>query len=139
MNSIHTAIHRLHNPDLGILLIRLALGMVFISSGWMKVTNLEGAVAFFGTLGIPALLAYLVAYIELVGGIAFILGVLVRYFGILTAIIMAVAISKVHWASGFDPSKGGYEYVLVLLLASLALVTLGAGEYSLARLTKNRY
>ena len=134
MNPIHQLMHRLHNPDLGLLFIRLALGVVFINSGWAKVTNLEGVVGFFATLGLPAFLAYLVAYVEFLGGIAFVLGILVRYFGLLTAIIMAVAICKVHWANGFNPADGGYGYVLVFLLASLAIVTMGAGSYSLARL-----
>ena len=134
MNPIHQLMHRLHNPDLGLLFIRLALGVVFINSGWAKVTNLEGVVGFFATLGLPAFLAYLVAYVEFLGGIAFVLGILVRYFGLLTAIIMAVAIVKVHWANGFNPADGGYGYVLVFLLASLAIVTMGAGSYSLARL-----
>jgi len=134
MNSIHQLMHRLHNPDLGLLFIRLALGAVFINAGWAKVTNLEGVVGFFATLGLPTFFAYLVAYVEFLGGIAFVLGVLVRYFGLLTAIIMTVALVKVHWVNGFNPADGGYGYVLVFLLASLAMVTMGAGSYSLARL-----
>jgi uncharacterized membrane protein YphA (DoxX/SURF4 family) len=136
MKSIHHHIHRLNNPDLGLFFIRVALGAVFVHSGWFKVTNLEDVVEGFAKIGIAAVFAYLVAYIEFLGGLAFIAGILVRYFGILTAIIMFVAMIKVHWVNGFGLANGGYEYVLVLMLTSLAVVTLGSGKYSLAHLFK---
>lgn len=134
MNSINTIMHRLHNPDLGILFIRLAVGIVFINAGWFKLTNLETVLTGFAFIGIPAALTYLVACGEFLGGIALILGIFVRYAGIILAIIMAVAIVKVHWVNGFSIANGGYKYVMVLLLASLAVVTLGSGKYSLTRL-----
>jgi putative oxidoreductase len=128
--------HRVHNPDVGLLLVRIAVGLVFIHAGWGKVTDTAAVVGFFAGLGIPAWLAYVVAYVEFLGGIALVLGVFARYVGILLAIIMLVAIWKVHWVNGFSSANGGYEYQLVLLLASLAITTSGAGKYSLARLVK---
>jgi putative oxidoreductase len=136
MRSIHHYIHRLNNPDLGRFFIRIALGAAFVHAGWLKVNDLEGVVNGFANNGIPAVFAYLVAYIEFLGGIAFIAGILVRYFGILTAVIMFVAMTKVHWDNGFGLANHGYEYVLVLMLASLAVVTLGSGKYSLAHILK---
>jgi len=56
----------------------------------------------------------------------------VRYAGILIDIVMIVVILKVHLANGYGLAEGGYEYTLTLLLAALAVVTLGAGKYSLA-------
>lgn len=132
MNSIHEALHRMHNPDLGVLLVRIALGSVFINAGWLKVANMGFVVEGFGSIGIPAFLAYVVAYGELLGGILFILGIFVRYAGILIAIIMTVALFKVHFLNGFSLQNNGYEYVLVLLLGSIAMITFGAGKYSLA-------
>jgi putative oxidoreductase len=131
-------INRLHNPDLAALFVRLALGIVFINAGWFKVNNIDGVVGFFGSLGIPAVLAYYVAYIEFLGGIALILGIFVRPIGILFAINMLVAIAKVHYPKGFSLKEGGYEYVLVLMLGSLALATLGAGKYAIGRLFRKQ-
>jgi len=136
MSNIHTIINRLNNKDLGILLIRIAIGAVFVHAGWLKIQMMDAVVNGFTSSGIPAALAYFVTYVELIGGAALILGVFVRYTGVLLAIIMLVAIGKVHISNGFGLQNGGYEYVFVLLLSSLALVTLGAGAYSLGRLFK---
>jgi putative oxidoreductase len=132
MNKIHELIHRLHNPDLGILFIRIALAATFISAGWFKVSNLAMVVDGMGQAGIPAFLAYIVSYGELIGGVALLIGIFARYFGILLSVIMAVALFKVHFENGYSLQNGGYEYVLVLLLGALAMVTFGSGKYSLA-------
>lgn len=136
INYLHTLIHRLHNPDLGALLIRVALAATFINAGWFKLTHMELVVTSFVSVGIPAVLAYLVAVTEFLGGFLLLLGIFARYVGIMLAIIMIVAITKVHYAHGYSLANGGYEYVLVLLFASLAMVTLGSGRYSLAYLLK---
>jgi putative oxidoreductase len=135
--SLHNSVmHRVHNPDLGLLFVRVAVGLVFIHAGWGKVTDIAAVAGFFGGLGIPAWLAYVVAYVEFLGGIAVVLGIFVRHAGILLAIIMLVAIWKVHWVNGLYAAEGGYESQLVLFLASLTLMTSGGGKYSLARLLK---
>lgn len=121
----------LRRPDLGILLIRLGLGVVFLVHGTQKLTSLSSTVEFFGMLGIPAILTYLVVAIEFLGGIAMILGLCARLAGLLIAAVMVGAIFLVTLGEGFT---GGYEYNLVLLLAALGIAFLGAGKYSLARM-----
>lgn len=137
MNTTSTLLNRLHNPDLGIFLLRLALGVVFLNAGWLKFTNIDMTIGFFAKIGFPASLAYLVTYVELLGGLAFILGILVRYFGFALAINMLVA-TKLLFSHGFSLANGGYEYTFVLMLGSLALITLGAGKYSLAHFFKKK-
>lgn len=129
-------LERIHNMDLGHLLVRIAMGIVFIQHGWMKVNGMEGTIGFFDTLGFPAFLAYFVAYLEVIGGAALILGVFTRYAAILLAITMAVAVFKVHFANGFSVSAGGYEFALVLMLGSLAIAFMGAGSYAVERFFK---
>lgn len=119
------------NQDLGKLFLRLAIGIVFIYAGWMKIGDLEKVATFFGSIGLYPWLAYLVAYVEFLGGIALVLGLFVRYAGLLLSVVMLVASFKVHWPNGYSLQNGGYEYVLVLLLGSLAIITLGAGRYAL--------
>lgn len=134
MNALHSLMERMHNTDLATLFIRIAVGVVFINAGWLKVNDMEMVLTGFAGLGIPAWLAYFVAYAEFIGGILLVIGLFSRYVGVILAVIMLVAIVKVHYVNGFSLAKGGYEYNFVLLLASLALVTLGSGKYSVAHM-----
>lgn len=139
MRQIHTLLERFHNVDLGILFIRLALAAAFIFHGWQKIQAIDVTAGFFAQGGIDWVFGalfwtYVVAYAEFLGGIALLLGVFVRYAGIVLAVAMAVAVFYVHWQGGFSLANNGYEYALTLLLASLALVTTGGGAYSLAKI-----
>ncbi|MCX6755974.1 MAG: DoxX family protein [Candidatus Nomurabacteria bacterium] len=133
MKKIHELVHKFNNPNLGILFIRIALGVVFISEGWTKISHIEYVAGFFGVIGIPVFLAYFVSYFEFVAGILLICGVFVRYVGIILSAIMLVAIAKVHFVHGFNVQNGGYEYVYVLLLSAMSLVTFGSGPYSVKK------
>ncbi len=137
MKILHKVMERLHNIDKGALLLRIALGVVFINAGWIKLVNIDMVLGFFNHIGFPAWMAYFVAYAEFIGGIALILGLFTRYFAIVLAIIMAVAI-KTLWGQGFSLATGGYEYTFTLCFVCLAIMTIGAGKYSLDRLFKFR-
>lgn len=115
-------------PDLGIFLIRIALGLVFIGHGWQKIQNLGGTAEFFGKLGLPGFMAYLVASVEFLGGIALILGVFTPVAALLIAAVMVGAIYFVKLPRGF---LGGYEFELTLLLAALGVALHGQGKYSI--------
>lgn len=118
-------------PDLGILLIRLGVGIVFLVHGYQKLMALDGTIGFMGKLGVPSILVYLVVAIEFLGGIAMILGLCSRLAGILIAAVMVGAIYLVKFNAGFT---GGYEFDLVLLLSALGITFLGSGKYSLEKM-----
>ena len=130
--------------SVGLLILRLALGAVFIAHGAQKVLawwggrGIEGFVGHVVQMGFPAWMGYLAAYTELIGGIAIILGLLTRIAGLGLVSTMAVAIWKVHGVHGLflngmcEPGRGnGYEYAMVLLAMSLCLVFTGAGKISI--------
>lgn len=126
------------NADIGILALRIVVGAVFIAHGWAKFSNLSGTAGFFGDkLGfpMPEVLAFVVAGIELLGGVAILLGAFTWIAGTLLAIIMLVAIFS---AKGVDQfmGQGGYEFELVLLGASLAIAKIHPGTYSVMRVMK---
>ncbi len=116
--------------DAGLFLVRLALGVVFIAHGWQKFANMDATVGFFGTLGLAPFFAYLVAAIELLGGLAVLLGVFARVAAVLLVLVMIGAIAMVKSKVGFF---GGYEFDLALLLAALAVAVSGAGCFALMR------
>ncbi len=113
---------------LGLLLVRLALGGAFLYHGYGKLMDMEGTISFFSSLGFNSFLAYVVAIVETVGGIAIILGVGTGLAGILLAIVMVVAILKVKLPNGGITKA---EIDLVLLALSLGIIFTGPGKYSL--------
>lgn len=123
------------NPDLGLLLIRFALALVFIIHGLAKFQTMPDTIAFFGTLGLVSFVAYFVAAVELFGGIGLLLGMFTSWTALILGINMFFAIFLVKLGK---PFLGGYEYELTLMLASFGLSMLGAGKYSVCPCGKER-
>lgn len=115
------------------LILRVVAGVTFVVYGWNKLQNPAGFEGFVTELGFPApaILAWFVLLLELVGGAALIVGLLVRPIALLFAIEMIVTSISVKLALGFAPQGAtGIELDLVLLGVSLALLILGAGRAS---------
>lgn len=117
------------------LALRIVTGLVFVYHGYAKVfvMGMDGVTGFFTSVGIPmaGLMAVLVSYGEFLGGIALILGLFTHWIAKLNVLIMLGAIYFVHLANGYDATKGGYEYPLMILVVSLFIAATGAGKYSL--------
>ena len=92
-------------PDWGMVPLRLVLGLVFLMHGYQKlfVFGLDGTTSFMSGIGIPApqIAAILVTGLELVGGLALIVGLLSRLVALLLAANMTVAILVVKLKGGF--------------------------------------
>lgn len=123
--------------DLGLLLIRLAAGVTFAAHGAQKVfVSGIGAVAQgFGGMGLPmpGVIATLVSFGELLGGIALVAGLLTRIAGAGLTIIMLGAIVHVHLKNGFFANNGGIEFPLVLAACASGVALAGAGRFSVDR------
>jgi putative oxidoreductase len=127
--------------DLGLTLLRAALGIVFIAHGWQKffVIGHAALTGFFSAIvPFPEINAWIVPAVELGGGIALLAGAATRIVSVLLAFTMAVAMATVHFANGFFMQTNGYEFVLTLLLASVALALTGAGAFSVDRAILSR-
>jgi putative oxidoreductase len=129
MKSMMDACGRmLYKPSLGLLLIRIATGLVFVMHGWMKMHNTEMIGGMFAGMGFPTGTATFITYLELLGGAALILGILPRVFAILFAVEMFVAIFKTGFpGNGYGP----HELEIVLFLLSLGVAFAGSGRWSL--------
>lgn len=123
------------SAPLGLLLLRVGLGIVFLMHGLQKLNEwtLDGTAANFQQMGVPSpeLSAALAAYAELIGGIALIVGLFARIAGLVLAVDMFGAIYFAHGSQGFFSATGGYEFVLVLALASLAVFLMGPGRFAI--------
>ncbi|MFT9596371.1 DoxX family protein [Mesobacillus sp.] len=114
--------------------LRVILGVTFLIHGAAKFQGGIGNTAgFFESLGLPGFSAYIVALIELVGGLAMVLGVGTRINSILFAIVLAVAIVKVKLAGGFlgNGQMAGYELDLTLLAMSIFLAITNKSLFAL--------
>lgn len=123
----------------GVTLIRVSLGIMWIAHALLKlfVFTLPGTAQFFASIGYPGFLAYPVFAIELLGGLALLLGVYARQVSLALAPVMAVAAS-VHFGNGWvhTSPNGGWEYPVFLTVASVALWLLGDGAFAARRSDK---
>ncbi len=125
------------------LILRVILGVVMLPHGAQKLLGWFGGFGFAGTMGffteqmhVPAALAFLVIMGESFGSLGLIVGFLTRFsaFGVLC--IMLGAIAMVHWPNGFfmnwfgKQAGEGFEYHLLVIGMSLALLIAGGGKWS---------
>lgn len=123
-------------PEIGLALLRLVLGVVFVAHGIEKITwgDLSPLVEQFRAWDVPypLLTAPLVATIETVGGVLLFLGLAARTVAFLLSCIMFGAIWYVHWGRTFF-APAGLELPLLLLGGSLAIMFGGPGIPSMDR------
>jgi putative oxidoreductase len=127
--------------DAASLVLRFAVGVVLAYHGWLKIPDVEGFAGFVDSLGVPApeLMAYVVTYLEFLGGIALILGLATRFIAALFVVEMLFTIFLVKVDVGLiAPDAGvGAELDLLILTIALALVLIGAGRWSVDALVSS--
>lgn len=115
-------------------ILRVVVGFLFAAHGGQKFNEwtIAGTTAAFGDMGIPLaeVAAPVIASLELIGGIALILGLLTRPIAALLTLDMLGALILVHLPAGVFVANGGYELVLLLGAATLALALVGPGRAS---------
>ncbi len=129
------------------LILRLTLGMVMFPHGAQKLLGWYGGFGFSGTMGfftetmhLPWLIAFLVIIGESFGSVALLAGLLTRFTAASLAVIMLGAIVTTHLPHGFfmnwfgKQAGEGYEYHLLVIGISLALVITGAGKWSVDKI-----
>ncbi len=116
------------------LLLRVGLGVLFLAHVALKILvfTVPGTVGFFQSLGVPAVIAYGVIALELLGGVALIIGFYAPYVALPLAAEMIATIVMVHGANGwlFTNKGGGWEYPAFWTVALIVLCLLGDGAYA---------
>jgi putative oxidoreductase len=117
------------------LLLRVSLAVLFFAHAGLKffVFTPAGTAKFFGSVGLPPELAYLIIAAEVLAAIALLLGVWTRAVALLATPILLGAIFTVHGAAGFffTNPHGGWEYPAFWTVALLVQALLGDGAYAL--------
>jgi putative oxidoreductase len=125
--------------DIGLLLLRLAVGLTLAAHGsqkllgWFGGPGLDTTGQFFAVLGFPpgrrhALMA---ALGETLGGLLLAAGIITPVAAAIVVSVMLVAAVTVHLGKGFFAQSGGYEYTFVLAAAALTLAFTGPGSLSI--------
>ena len=122
--------------DFGALVLRLTLGAMFVSHALLKifVFTVPGTVQFFGSLGLPAAVAYFTIAAELLGGVALLLGVYARYVAVALVPVL-IGATWAHFGNGwvFSAANGGWEYPAFLTIAAVVQFLVGDGAFALLR------
>ncbi len=121
--------------EYGIALLRVSLGVMFLAHSVLLkhiVYTLPGTAQFFESIGLPGPLAYVVFWMEAVGGVLLVLGISTRWVSLALVPILLGAMWA-HIGNGwvFSNANGGWEYPLYLAVLALAQTLLGSGAFAL--------
>jgi putative oxidoreductase len=110
--------------------LRLVMGIIFAVAGYMKLVGIAATIEYFAKQGfpVPVATAWFITLLELCGGIALILGLLVRYLGLIYTIEFIVA---AFWVKLPTQGYAAARLDLMLLAGAVALYFLGAGRWSI--------
>ena len=113
--------------NVGLLALRVAVGVVFVYHGWGKLAAIDQTAGFFASQGFPlaVFFAWLVGLVEFLGGLAVLFGFYLRAAAKSLAVVMLVALLVVHTRAAW----GMAELPLVLFGACLALLETGGGDW----------
>lgn len=121
----------------GAFLTRITLGSILLAHGALKifVFTIPGTVSFFGSLGLPAIVAYLTIFGEVIGGAALILGIYPRVVALLSLPILLGA-AWAHPGNGwlFSNEGGGWEFPALLIVLAVVVAIQGAGSFAIKQL-----
>ena len=115
--------------------LRVALGLLFLIHAGLKlfVFTPAGTAQYFGSLGLPPALAYVVIAWEIIGGLALVLGVYSRVVAVAMIPELLGTIYAVHGSAGFlfTNPRGGWEFPALWIVGLVAVALLGDGAYAL--------
>jgi putative oxidoreductase len=124
---------------LGMILLRVVLGLALAAHGSQKLFGLfggggpSGTRKFFAGLGFrtPLVMAFVAGLSELGGGLLFAFGLATPLAALALTVVMLNAIGTVHWKKGYFNSAGGYEYNVLIIATVVAVTATGPGRFSL--------
>jgi uncharacterized membrane protein YphA (DoxX/SURF4 family) len=114
--------------NIGLLILRIVVGGIFILHGAQKLMDMESTIDFFAQLGLSPTVAWVVAGVEIIAGLAVLFGIVTEIAAVFLAFVIVGAI---YFAKDLSLLNSQLE---ILLLASLvSLMAMGSGAYSFAK------
>lgn len=122
-------------------ILRIALGIALLAHGLLKVLvfTLPGTAGFFASQGFPGWMAYPVTAIELLAGVAMIVGFHARIAAVVSLPVLLGALT-VHIGNGwlFTAKNGGWEYPAFLVASAVVVALLGDGAFALSNIGRRQ-
>lgn len=121
----------------GGLLLRISLGLILLSHGVLKFLDLPATLGFFASLGLSSHVTIAVAALEVIGGVALLLGFQTRWVS-LAILPILIGATWVHAGNGllFSNAGGGWEFPLLLVAIAVVQGLIGDGAYSISQLVR---
>jgi putative oxidoreductase len=119
--------------DAGILLLRLMVGLIFISSGWKHLKDPAGRSK---SIGMSKGFTVFLGAAEIAGSLGVIFGVLPQLAALgLILIMLGVIQNKVfEWHTGFWGKDGhGWDYELMIIVMCIVIIVTDGGRYILVK------
>ena len=125
--------------DIGFLVARILMPILFISAGWGKITGYEGTAQYMQSAGVPAFMLPLVILLEFGGGLAILFGFLTRFTALSTAVFTILTAFLFH--SHFEVAGNEINFMKNLSIAGgyLLLGITGPGAFSIDRLIGKKW
>lgn len=125
--------------DIGLLAARILLPVLFIVSGWGKITDYDGTAQYMQAMGVPTFILPLVILLELGGGLAILFGFLTRFTALFTAAFTLLTAFLFH--SNFAEGVNSIMFMKNLSIAGgfLLLGISGPGAFSIDRLLGKKW
>lgn len=124
--------------DVGLLVARILMPILFITAGWGKITGYAGTQQYMEAMGVPGFMLPLVILLEFGGGLAILFGFLTRFTALFTAGFTILTAFLFH--SNFAEGVNQLMFMKNLSIAGgfLVLGLVGPGAYSIDRLISKR-
>jgi putative oxidoreductase len=120
--------------DIALLLLRIMIGLVFVTSGWKHLRDPEARSK---DIGMSKGFTIFLGAAEIAGSLGLIFGVVTQLAAAGLILIMLGAIQKkiFVWRTGFwgDSGTNGWSYDTMLVVMNLVIVTTGGGNFSLMK------
>lgn len=124
--------------DVTLLVGRILTGLLFLATGWGKLSNIPGAIGYFTGLGVPnpELWPYVIAPIEILIALTLIFGLATRYAAIASFVFVVIATAIAHRYWTYPAAQQAAQYNnftknLPIMAAGLLLFIQGGGRYSI--------